>query len=113
MSIKIGGDGTMYAVIETGGKQYKVSEGDKVHFEKLSGEIGDIIELDRILMVCNNENVYVGKPVLENAKVIGEIVENGKEKKIIVFKSKRRKGYRRKRGHRQQYTGVCIKEIKV
>ncbi|MCK5010898.1 MAG: 50S ribosomal protein L21 [Deltaproteobacteria bacterium] len=102
----------MYAVIKTGGKQYRIVEGDLLRVEKIKGEIGEIVEFEEILVIANGERVEIGRPELSNSKVIGEIVEQGKAKKIIVFKSKRRKGYRKKQGHRQQYTVLKIKEIK-
>lgn len=101
----------MYAVIKTGGKQYRVAEGDLVHVEKIEGEIGNLVELDEIVLIVNGDRVEVGKPHLQDSKVIGEIVEHSKGKKIVVFKSKRRKGYRKKQGHRQQHTVLKIKEI--
>lgn len=103
----------MYAVVKTGGKQYRVSEGDLVKVEKIDGETGNTIELNEVLMVADGENVEVGTPVLPSACVVGEIVKHGKAKKIIVFKSKRRKGYRKKQGHRQIYTNLRIKEIRT
>ncbi len=103
----------MYAVVKTGGKQYRVSEGDLVKVERIDEERGNTIELDEVLMVANGENIEVGTPVLPNACVVGEIVKHGKAKKIIVFKSKRRKGYRKKQGHRQIYTNLRIKEIRT
>ena len=96
----------MYAVISSGGKQYKVGTGEILRVEKLSGEIGSPITFDRVLMVSDGDNVRVGAPVLDDATVQGHIVEQGKSKKIIVFKYKRRKRYRRKQGHRQPYTTV-------
>ena len=102
----------MYAVIKTGGKQYRVGEGDLLRVEKIEGEIGEIVEFEEILMIANGERVEIGRPVLNDSKVVGEIVEQGKGKKVIVFKSKRRKGYSKKQGHRQQYTVLKIKEIK-
>ncbi len=101
----------MYAVIVSGGKQYKVSEGDSIEVEKIPGNIGERVEIKEVLMISTDEGVKIGTPYLENAKVIGEIVEQGKGKKIIVFKSKRRKGYRKKKGHRQLLTKLKIKEI--
>ena len=101
----------MYAVIKTGGKQYRVAEGDLLRVEKIKGEVGEVVEFDEVLMIVNDERVEIGRPVLKDSKVVGEIVEQGKDKKIIVFKSKRRKGYRKKQGHRQQYTALKIKEI--
>lgn len=102
----------MYAVIKTGGKQYRVGEGDLLRVEKINGEIGEVVEFEEILMIANGERVEIGRPVLNDSKVVGEIVEQGKGKKVIVFKSKRRKGYSKKQGHRQQYTLLKIKEIK-
>lgn len=102
----------MYAVIKTGGKQYRVGEGDLLRVEKINGEIGEVVEFDEILMIANGERVEIGRPVLNGSKVVGEIIEQGKGKKVIVFKSKRRKGYSKKQGHRQQYTVLKIKEIK-
>ena len=100
----------MYAVIKTGGKQYKVSAGDLLKVEKLEGAVGETIELDEVLMV-GGEEVKIGTPLLPNAKVTATIVEQGKDKKILVFKSKRRKNYRRKAGHRQPFTALKIVDI--
>ena len=101
----------MYAVIKTGGKQYRVSPGEEVKFEKLPGEIGDSISFDKVLIVSDGENVQIGQPYLENTSVQGRLTRHGKNRKIIVFKYKRRKGYRRKRGHRQQFSMVKIEDI--
>jgi len=101
----------MYAVIATGGKQYKVETGETLRFEKLSGEVGDEVSFDKVLMVSDGKDVRVGQPELENISVSGHIVEQNKSKKIIVFKYKRRKRYRRKIGHRQQFTAVKIDNI--
>jgi len=103
----------MYAVVNTGGKQYRVQEGDVVRVEKLSGEIGSPVTFDRVLFFSDGENVKIGQPVLEDVTVTGRIVEQGKAKKIIIFKYKRRKRYRRKQGHRQAYTAVRIDGIKA
>ena len=103
----------MYAVVATGGKQYKVQEGDVLHVEKLNGDVGSEVSFDRVLMYSDGENVSVGQPVIDGAVVSGHIVEQGKEKKIIVFKYKRRKRYRRKLGHRQMFTAVKIDTIKA
>ncbi len=103
----------MYAVIWTGGKQYKVSEGETIRVEKIPGEIGDSVSFDRVLMFSNGKNLKVGQPTLDDVAVTGQIVEQGKAKKIIVFKQKRRKRYRRKQGHRQQYTALKIDTIKT
>ena len=102
----------MYAVIKTGGKQYKVSAGDLLKVEKLAGAVGDTIELDEVLMV-GGEEVKIGTPLLPNAKVTATIVEQGKDKKILVFKSKRRKNYRKKYGHRQPLTRLKITNIEA
>lgn len=100
----------MYAVIKTGGKQYKVSEGDFLKIEKLEGAVGDTIELSEVLMV-GGETVKIGTPLVPSASVTGKIVEQGKDKKILVFKSKRRKDSRKLRGHRQPRTVVKIEKI--
>ncbi|MDH4320477.1 MAG: 50S ribosomal protein L21 [Desulfobulbaceae bacterium] len=101
----------MYAIVNTGGKQYQVAQGDRLRVEKLEGNVGDTVELSEVLMVVNEGDVKVGQPVVEGAKVTARIVEQGKAKKILVFKKKRRKGYKVQRGHRQLYTALEIKEI--
>jgi len=93
----------MYAIVKTGGKQYQVTSGDQLRVEKLEGAVGDTVELTDVLMVA----------VVENAKVIATIAEQGKAKKVIIFKKKRRKGYRLRKGHRQMYTALKIQEISV
>jgi len=103
----------MYAIVDSGGKQYKVKEGEVLKVEKLAGEVGDSVSFDRILMFSDGDNVNIGTPLLEDVAVSGHIVEQGKAKKIIVFKYKRRKRYRRKQGHRQQFTAVKIDSIKI
>ena len=103
----------MYAVVATGGKQYKVQQGQTLRVEKLPGQVGEPITFDRVLMVADGEEVNIGTPVVDNASVTGHIVEQGKAKKIVVFKYKRRKRYRRKQGHRQQYTAVKIDSIQA
>ena len=103
----------MYAVVATGGKQYKVQQGDVLRVEKLTGEVGSEVAFDQVLLFSDGENVQIGQPVLEGAVVKGHIVEQGKSKKIIVFKYKRRKRYRRKQGHRQLYTAVKIDAIEA
>jgi len=100
----------MYAVVKTGGKQYKVSEGDFLKIEKLDGAVGDTIELAEVLMV-GGEKVVIGTPLVPSATVVGKIVEQGKDKKILVFKSKRRKNHRKLRGHRQPRTILKIEKI--
>jgi large subunit ribosomal protein L21 len=101
----------MYAVVKSGGKQYKVQEGETFRVEKLPGEIGAEITFDDILMYSDGENVLVGTPRLENVTVKGTVVEQGKARKIVIFKFKRRKRYRRKQGHRQQYTAIKVDSI--
>lgn len=101
----------MYAVVFSGGKQYKVQKDEILRVEKISGDIGAPVSFDKVLMFSDGENVNIGQPVLENVSVNGHIVEQDKAKKIIVFKYKRRKRYRRKQGHRQQYTAVKIDNI--
>jgi large subunit ribosomal protein L21 len=103
----------MYAVVATGGKQYKVQEGEILRVEKLVGEIGSPVAFDQVLMLSDGETVKVGQPVLEGIQVKGHIVEQGKNKKILVFKYKRRKRYRRKQGHRQLFTAVKIDTIEA
>ncbi|MDH3393605.1 MAG: 50S ribosomal protein L21 [Desulfobulbaceae bacterium] len=101
----------MYAIINTGGKQYQVAQGDRLRVEKLEGNVGDTVELSDVLMVVNDDDIKVGQPMVEGAKVTARIVEQGKAKKILVFKKKRRKGYKVQRGHRQLFTALEIKEI--
>ena len=101
----------MFAVLNTGGKQYKVSQGDWIEVEKLDSNTGDTITLDQVLMVGEGEKVEVGSPYVSGCKVTGEVMEQGKGSKIIVFKKKRRKNYRRKNGHRQLFTQLKIIEI--
>ncbi|MGI5920429.1 MAG: 50S ribosomal protein L21 [Syntrophomonadaceae bacterium] len=102
----------MYAVIQTGGKQYKVSEGDVLKVEKLKAEPGEKLVLDQVLMINSDDgSVKVGTPLVAGAKITAEVIEQGKHKKIIVFKYKRRKNYRKKQGHRQAYTKIKIEKI--
>jgi len=103
----------MYAVIKTGGKQYRVAEGDLVKVEKIEGSVGDQVELKEILLVANGEKVEIGRPRLENCTVVGEIVEQKKAKKVVIFKAKRRKSSRKRQGHRQNHTVLRITAIKV
>jgi len=103
----------MYAVIETGGKQYKVQEGDVVFVEKLNVEDGAVVTFDKVLAVSNEGKVTFGKPLVENASVTAKVLGQGKNRKIIVFKYKPKKGYRNKTGHRQPYTKVQIEKINV
>ncbi|NIP32050.1 MAG: 50S ribosomal protein L21 [Candidatus Dadabacteria bacterium] len=103
----------MHAVIRTGGKQYIVKPGDIIDIEKISGENGETINFDEVLLVSNDGEVKVGKPLVENVKVEGKILKQKKGDKIIVFKFKRRKKYRKKAGHRQKLTSVEITNISV
>lgn len=101
----------MYAVIVTGGKQYKVSEGDTLFVEKLDAVEGTEVTFDQVLLTADGENVTVGTPTVDGASVVAKIVKNGKAKKIYVFKMKRKKNERKKRGHRQPYSKVEIVKI--
>ena len=101
----------MYAIIVTGGKQYKVSEGDVIYVEKLNVNEGDSISIDEVIAVSDGENVKIGEPTVAGAKVDAKVLKNGKEKKVIVYKMKHKKGYRKKQGHRQPYTKLQIEKI--
>ena len=101
----------MYAVIETGGKQYKVSEGDVVFIEKLEIAEGEAVTFDKVLVVADGENVTVGAPLVAGATVTAKVEKQGKAKKIYVFKMKRKKNERTKKGHRQPFTKVVIEKI--
>jgi len=100
----------MYAIIATGGKQYKVSEGDVIKVEKLGAAEGDTIDFDQVLAV-NNGSLVLGNPTVSGAKVSATVVEEGKNRKVIVYKYKRKSGYHKKNGHRQLYTKVKIEKI--
>ena len=100
-----------HAIIVTGGKQYRVAEGDVVFIEKLDAAAGDSVKFDQVLAVIDGENVVFGKPVIEGASVSANVVKNGKAAKIRVYKMKPKKGYRRTQGHRQPYTKVQIESI--
>jgi large subunit ribosomal protein L21 len=103
----------MYAVVKTGGKQYKVRPGQMVRVEKLEGAVGDTVALNEVLLVGGGEALQIGRPQVEGASVQAQIVEQGRAKKIIVFKKKRRKGYHKKQGHRQYYTQIRIGDIQA
>ena len=103
----------MYAIIESCGKQYKVAEGDVVFFEKLDAEEGKKVTFDKVVLVSDEGKVQVGNPYVKGVKVEGKVISHGKGKKIIVFKMKPKKNYRRKQGHRQPYTKVEITSIKT
>ena len=101
----------MYAVLVTGGKQYRVQEGDVIYVEKLDAEVESTVELDNVLVVSKDGELVVGKPVVEGANVVAKVLSQGKAKKVIVFKYKRKKDYRRKQGHRQPFTKLQIEQI--
>jgi large subunit ribosomal protein L21 len=101
----------MYAIIQTGGKQYQVAPGDVIRIESLGGEKGDTVTIPDVLFVAQDQEIKVGKPYLEGVTVLGEILHQGRDRKILIFKHKRRKGYRKLVGHRQPFTQFKIKEI--
>jgi large subunit ribosomal protein L21 len=103
----------MYAIIKTGGKQYRVSPGQTLRVEKLDGIVGDTVELNNVLLIGGEGDIQIGQPQIGGAAVNAEIVEQGRAKKIIVFKKKRRKGYHKKQGHRQYYTSLRVTEIRA
>ena len=101
----------MYAIVKTGGKQYKVAEGDVLFVEKLEANEGDVVTLDQVLAVAGENGLTVGAPVVEGSTVTAKVVAQGKAKKVIVYKYKAKKDYRRKQGHRQPYTKLVIESI--
>jgi large subunit ribosomal protein L21 len=101
----------MYAVINTGGKQYKVSPGDVVRVESLEAKKGETVEITDVYMIADGDKISIGMPALKSAKVTAEVVEEGRGKKLLIFKHRRRKGFRRTNGHRQNYTAIKVKEI--
>ena len=103
----------MYAVLATGGKQYRVQEGDVIYVEKLDAEVESTVELNEVLAVGTEDGIKVGTPVVEGAKVVAKVAAQGKAKKVIVFKYKSKKDYRRKNGHRQPYTKLVIEKIEA
>lgn len=103
----------MFAIVETGGKQYTVREGDQLKVEKISAEAGDEIALDKIVCLGENEDVQFGRPYVENAKVKCDVLEQARDRKVVVFKHKRRKDYRRTQGHRQCFTRLKVKAIQA
>ena len=103
----------MYAIIKTGGKQYRVAEGDVVMVEKLEAAEGDSVVFDQVLTVVNDGDVKVGKPLVEGARVTGKVEAQGKARKILVFKYKAKSNYRRHQGHRQPFTKVVIEKIEA
>ena len=103
----------MYAVLTTGGKQYRVQEGDVIFVEKLNAEVDSTVELTEVLAVSKDGELKVGAPVVEGAKVVAKVLAQGKAKKVVVFKYKRKKDYRRKNGHRQPYTKIVVEKIEA
>jgi large subunit ribosomal protein L21 len=103
----------MYAVVKTGGKQHRVREGDLIRVEKLQGDVGSSVTFDHVLMVAGEGDAKIGTPILNGASVEAEIVQQTKSKKVLVFKKKRRKNYRRMYGHRQPYTHLRVNKIVV
>ena len=101
----------MYAVFQSGGKQYRVEPGKVIKLEKLPGEVGGEVTLDQVILVGDDDQMEVGHPLLEDVSVRGRIVEQGRHRKIIIFKHRRRKDYRKKQGHRQYYTAVLVQSI--
>lgn len=103
----------MYAVIKTGGKQYRVEEGDRLRVEKIETATGDAVEFDQVLLVADGDKITVGQPLVDGAKVTAEVTEQGRHKKIKIIKFRRRKHYRKQQGHRQWFTEVKITGIKA
>jgi large subunit ribosomal protein L21 len=103
----------MYAIIQTGGKQYRVQEGDVLRVEKLEAGEGDVVAFDRVLTVVSSDDVKIGTPVVAGAKVTAKVMAHGKDKKILVFKYKAKSNYRRRQGHRQPFTQVVIEKIEA
>lgn len=101
----------MYAIIKTGGKQYRVNEGDVISVEKLAVDSGEAVVFDEVLVVSKNGELQIGAPVVSGAKVEGTVIQQGKEKKVVVFKYKSKKDFRKKQGHRQPFTRVMIDKI--
>lgn len=103
----------MYAIVKTGGKQYKVQEGDVLFVEKLNAEVDSTVELNEVLAVGKEEGLVVGKPVVDGAKVVAKVVAQGKAKKVIVFKYKAKQDFRKKQGHRQPFTKIVVEKIEA
>lgn len=101
----------MYAVIKTGGKQYKVAAGDKLKVEKLVGDVGSTVVIDKVLLIANGESTMIGAPLVAGAKVSATVVSHGRGDKVMIFKMRRRKHYRKTQGHRQSYTEIQIDTI--
>ena len=103
----------MYAIVEAGGKQYRVAAGDKIRVEKCGVEVGDTLTLDKVVMIGKDDGPVFGTPTVEGASVKTKVLAHGKEDKVIVFKYRRKKNYRRFRGHRQQYTDLAVESIEA
>ena len=103
----------MYAIVNIAGKQYKVAEGDKLQVARLSSEVGDKVNFDNVLLTDDGKNIKIGKPAVKGAVVSAEILEHGRLRKILVYKKKRRKGYQRKNGHRQDYSSIKVNSINI
>lgn len=103
----------MYAIVTISGKQYKVAEGDKLQVARLSSEVGDKVNFDNVLLTDDGKNIKIGKPIVKGAVVSAEVLEHGRHKKILVYKKKRRKGYQRKNGHRQDFSAIKVNSIKI
>jgi large subunit ribosomal protein L21 len=101
----------MYAVIKTGGKQYKVAAGDKLKVEKLTGDVGSTVVIDKVLLIADGETTTIGAPLVAGAKVNATVVSHGRGDKVMIFKMRRRKHYRKTQGHRQSYTEIQIDTI--
>lgn len=103
----------MYAIVESGGKQFKVSEGDTIVVEKVTAEVGDTVILNKVFLLSSDGGVKVGSPFVNNAQVIAKVVSHGRDKKIVVFKYKSKKNYHKKQGHRQPFTKLVIEKIEA
>lgn len=103
----------MYAIFQTGGKQYRVSEGDVITVEKIAANEGDVVTFDQVLTVVNDADVKVGTPVVEGAKITAKVEKQDKDRKILVFKYKAKSNYRRRQGHRQPFTKLTIEKIEA
>jgi len=101
----------MYAIVQSGGKQYQVQPGSVVRLEKLPGEVGQTVTLDQVLLVSDGDQIQVGQPVLPDMAIQARIVEQARHRKVVIFKHKRRKDYRKKQGHRQYYTAILVEGI--
>ncbi|MEE8341493.1 MAG: 50S ribosomal protein L21 [Candidatus Neomarinimicrobiota bacterium] len=103
----------MYAIVDIAGKQYKVAEGDKLKVARLAFKVGEKVKFENVLLTDDGKNIKIGKPAVKGAVIGAEVLEHGRLKKILVYKKKRRKGYQRKSGHRQDFSSIKINSIKV